>query len=130
MTETTFSWTENRQLALVGLITQLRCSTIEAGKILGCSKNAVIGRTYRTGIVNPNSLRTARETFNERMTRLDVFPRSGHCVFPHGHVKDADFGFCGERVVSLDRPYCAEHTDKTVLRLTRRENLEKLARFA
>lgn len=76
---------------------------------LGVSRNAVMGQVHRT------RLKLAREPTGGRRrprrvgVKLNVFPPSGNCVWPHGDPGEADFGFCAARTAGLDRPYCTRH---------------------
>lgn len=84
-------------------------TTTEAAAALGVSKNAIIGRARRIGIVWalwPNGV--PQPNAKARPPAIE-FPRAGHCVFPIGDPNKPHFRFCGERVAEIGQPYCHEH---------------------
>ena len=84
-------------------------TTTEAGRALGVTKNSVISRAYRLGLI---WARLPGGTVVKLSRAKHEFPPSGHCVFPIGHPGDAGFHFCGERTEALLRPYCEQHHRK------------------
>lgn len=80
--------------------------TTEAGRLLGVSKNAVIGRGYRIGV-----LWARRPKMQQKPPQKPIaeFPPPGRCVFPHGHPGAADFHFCGAEVARPGVPCCPDH---------------------
>ena len=95
-------WTDER----VELLKRLWLDGLSASQIAkqlgGVTRNAVIGKVHRLGLV-PRVI-TARPP-----PRRNVFEFTGSvCMWPHGHPGDDDFHFCGQRPVA-GKPYCAEH---------------------
>lgn len=103
--ETSAFWREHdavlRELAALGL------TTTEAGRRLGVSKNAVIGRGYRIGVLWARRPKRMRDGTPPKP--IADFPPPGGCVYPHGHPGEADFRFCGKRVERAGLPYCPGH---------------------
>jgi GcrA cell cycle regulator len=95
------TWTPER----VAQLTQLweeGVTTAEIGRRIGVSKNAVIGKVHRIGLVP----RIVKEM---PAPRRNVFDFAGPvCMWPIGHPTDADFHFCGGRPVP-GKPYCEHH---------------------
>lgn len=48
----------------------------------------------------------------KRLEALNIFPESGHCVYPIGHPGAENFQFCDARVAVPGSPYCREHLRK------------------
>jgi GcrA cell cycle regulator len=77
-------------------------TTAEIGRRIGVTKNAVIGKVHRLGLV-------PRVITVKPQPRRFVFEFNGPvCMWPLGHPGDDDFRFCGEDPVS-GKPYCAHH---------------------
>ena len=95
------TWTPER----IALLTQLweeGITTAEIGRRIGVTKNAVIGKVHRIGLV-PRVIKEAPPP------RRNVFEFIGPaCMWPIGHPTDDDFRFCGERPVG-GKPYCEHH---------------------
>lgn len=107
-------------------------STVEIGKALGISKNAVVGKVHRlelaarpspiksAGAVKKTTAKTADKASgksgvksqsktkvkNDKVTLMDLKLTS--CRWPIGDPKDADFHFCG-KPAQTGKPYCPEH---------------------
>lgn len=96
------------ELAAFGATTQ------EVAAALGVSKNSVISRARRIGVLWARS----PEPPPPKPARAWDFPPAGRCVFPHGDVTEAGFHFCGGEVVEFGEPYCAEHFLLTHVRQT------------
>jgi GcrA cell cycle regulator len=95
------TWTPER-IDQLTLLWDEGVTTAEIGRRIGVTKNAVIGKVHRLGLV-PRVI-TARPP-----PRRNVFEFTGSvCMWPHGHPGDDDFHFCGERPVA-GKPYCAAH---------------------
>ncbi|MFQ5954851.1 MAG: GcrA family cell cycle regulator [Kiloniellales bacterium] len=80
-----------------------------ARRLGGTTRNAVIGKAYRLGLSGraapppkPVPERPSRPLTNI----LNLTDRM--CRWPSGHPDQAEFGFCGQPVMS-GRPYCREH---------------------
>ncbi len=102
------TWTPER----IEQLTQLwdeGVTTAEIGRRIGVSKNAVIGKVHRIGLVP----RVVKEC---AAPRRNVFDFNGPvCMWPIGHPTDADFHFCGGRPMA-GKPYCMEHSAVAYIR--------------
>jgi GcrA cell cycle regulator len=95
------TWTPERIAQLTALWEE-GVTTAEIGRRIGVSKNAVIGKVHRIGLVP----RVVKEL---PPPRRNVFDFTGPvCMWPIGHPNDADFHFCGGRQMS-GKPYCEHH---------------------
>ncbi len=110
-------------------------TTGEIGKILGVSKNAVVGKAHRLGLNSrPSPIRRNDEDRNitettdqnekKKILKSTVIQKSADkekkkfitvndltsssCRWPIGDPKDEDFHFCGKQSLP-DKPYCEEH---------------------
>ncbi len=84
------TWTPERVERLTQLFEE-GLPTAEIGRRLGLTKNAVIGRLYRSAM-------TRREPTFKEPPRRNVFEFAGPCcLWPYGHPNDANFHFCGAR---------------------------------
>ena len=90
-------------------------STVEIGRELGISKNAVVGKVHRlelsarpSPIKKDKAPKTVKKTTvkQENISLLEL--KLNSCRWPIGEPKDADFHFCGKDTVT-GKPYCAEH---------------------
>lgn len=93
-------------------------STVEIGRELGISKNAVVGKVHRlelearpspikkasTSAIAPKKENSDKE--NKPITLIDL--KMNSCRWPIGDPKDEDFHFCGADTIT-GKPYCAEH---------------------
>ncbi len=91
-------------------------STVEIGKELGISKNAVVGKVHRlelearpSPIKKPVKTTRPKKTEPESKTHIGLLDlKMNSCRWPIGDPKDADFHFCGA-TTSTGKPYCPEH---------------------
>ena len=94
-------------------------STIEIGKELGISKNAVVGKVHRLELAaRPSPIKRSQKQVpaKPRVSRKEIKPKNmtlmdlklTSCRWPIGDPKDEDFHFCGADTVT-GKPYCAEH---------------------
>ena len=95
-------------------------TTAEIGKVVGVSKNAVVGKAHRLGLParpspirrnNGNSTPVSRPVAKAppKPVRQIALSTSGACCkWPFGHPGDADFHFCGSPAL-VNKPYCPEH---------------------
>ena len=102
------TWTPERIEALVKLWDE-GVTTAEIGRRIGVTKNAVIGKVHRIGLV-------PRVVTEKPAPRRNVFDFTGPvCMWPIGHPGDADFHFCGTAPVN-GKPYCAKHAAQAYIR--------------
>jgi GcrA cell cycle regulator len=102
------TWTPER-IAQLKLLWEEGVTTAEIGRRVGVTKNAVIGKVHRIGLV-PRVVKEAPPP------RRNVFEFTGPaCMWPIGHPTDADFHFCGSRPTA-GKPYCEEHAAKAYIR--------------
>jgi GcrA cell cycle regulator len=95
------TWTPERIASLVALWEE-GVTTAEIGRRIGVTKNAVIGKVHRIGLV-PRVVKEAPPP------RRNVFEFTGPaCMWPIGHPTDNDFHFCGGRPTA-GKPYCEHH---------------------
>ena len=95
------TWTDERIAALTRLWEE-GITTAEIGRRIGVTKNAVIGKVHRIGLV-------PRVITQKPPPKKNVFEFHGPaCMWPFGHPGDDDFHFCGARP-EPGRPYCAAH---------------------
>jgi GcrA cell cycle regulator len=102
------TWTEERIARLTALWEE-GVTTAEIGRRIGVTKNAVIGKVHRIGLV-------PRVVTEKPPQRRNVFEFTGPvCMWPIGHPSDDDFHFCGGRPVA-GKPYCSDHAAKAYIR--------------
>lgn len=95
------TWTPERIEQLTRLWDE-GVTTAEIGRRIGVTKNAVIGKVHRIGLVP----RVVKEM---PPPRRNVFDFTGAvCMWPIGHPTDDDFHFCGGHPVP-GKPYCGHH---------------------
>jgi GcrA cell cycle regulator len=96
------TWTPDR-IEQLTLLWDEGVTTAEIGRRIGVTKNAVIGKVHRLGLV-------PRVITQKPAPRRNVFEFTGPvCMWPHGHPGDEDFHFCGGWPVP-GKPYCADHS--------------------
>ena len=93
-------------------------STIEIGKELGMSKNAVVGKVHRLELAaRPSPIKKNQKQGEQKQKQAAQIKQSkvslmdlklNSCRWPIGDPKDEDFHFCGADTVT-GKPYCAEH---------------------
>ncbi len=90
-------------------------STVEIGRELGISKNAVVGKVHRLELnARPSPIKKEavkkpvkkKEVKQGNVSLMDL--KMNSCRWPIGDPKDADFHFCGKDTVT-GKPYCSEH---------------------
>lgn len=111
-------WTEERIEKLSELWSQ-ELSTAEIGKILGITKNAVVGKAHRLGLPKRQSpiRRSASKPKAPKpdLIRLENLDR-GMCCWPSGDPNDDDFHFCGQPAIAT-RPYCLDHCKEAYVKV-------------
>jgi len=96
------TWTPER-IEQLTLLWDEGITTAEIGRRIGVTKNAVIGKVHRLGLV-------PRVITQRPAPRRNVFEFTGPvCMWPHGHPGDDDFHFCGGHPVP-GKPYCEQHS--------------------
>ena len=97
-------------------------TTAEIGKMVGVSKNAVIGKAHRLGLpARPSPIRrrngsgasaaTSRPAAKapvKPVRQIAISTSGACCKWPFGHPGEADFHFCGSPAL-VNKPYCPEH---------------------
>jgi GcrA cell cycle regulator len=96
-------WTAERTEKLTALWLADEMSTAQIAQVLGCTKNAVIGKSQR--ICLPAKRVGARP--KDHAPWYDQLGRG--CMYPTGHTHDATLKFCGQEVTRLGSPYCDLH---------------------
>jgi hypothetical protein len=100
-------WTEHHE-GLRRMIEIDEMTASEAARILGTTKNAVMGHAQRTGILFPGGPQI--RTFDQRVDMLPTFPeRMDQCRWADGTPGDEGFYFCGQPGKSASKPYCEKH---------------------
>ena len=129
------SWNESNVARLKELWDQ-GLPTAQIGKLLGFTKNAVVGKAHRIGLERrPSPIRRTavkpdrkkarspivptlkfeaskeepkRETFQPTVKNLFANHTKRGCEWPEGHPDESDFKFCGKDRFE-DKPYCIDH---------------------
>jgi len=129
------SWNESNVARLKELWDQ-GLPTAQIGKLLGFTKNAVVGKAHRIGLERrPSPIRrtavkpdrkkarspivptlkfeTSKEvlkqqTFQPAVKNLFTNQTKRGCEWPDGHPDESDFKFCGKDRFE-DKPYCIDH---------------------
>ncbi len=102
------TWTPER-IDRLTVLWEEGVTTAEIGRRIGVTKNAVIGKVHRLGLV-------PRVITQKPPPRRNVFDFSGpSCLWPFGHPGEDDFHFCGERPTP-GKPYCPHHSAVAYLR--------------
>ncbi len=109
------AWTPEK-IKLLKKLWQKGKSTVEIGRELGMSKNAVVGKVHRLELSarpspikkqsNPNTEKKVVESDKKTVTLMDL--KMNSCRWPIGELKDDDFHFCGKEC-QTGKPYCPEH---------------------
>ncbi len=130
-------WTPDRVKTLMALWAE-GVSTLEIGRRLGVTKNAVVGKVHRLGLPKrqspissaPRAPRAAKPTEPPKpkveeaplpdtadMVKMEELT-SGMCNWPEGEPGTDDFRFCGQQVLE-GKPYCAAHCARAYVKSTR-----------
>jgi len=103
------------------MLETLRCmwregkSLNEIANALGCSRNAVAGKSRRMGLDRRESP-IKRGAPPKAVRLLDL--RADSCRWTIGEPGTPDFGFCGQPTLP-GRSYCAVHYDRVYVQKTR-----------
>jgi len=117
-------------------------STGEIGKILGVSKNAVVGKAHRLGLESrPSPIKrcgnaevgkseskpkskpkeTAENKKEKKKEGVSLLELTSHtCRWPIGDPKDPDFHFCGQEVMS-GKNYCEKHMAEAFVGINKKQ---------
>ena len=129
------SWNESNVARLKELWDQ-GLPTAQIGKLLGFTKNAVVGKAHRIGLERrPSPIRRTaikpdrkkarspivptlkfeeskevfkQQTFQRTVKNLFTNQTKRGCEWPDGHPDESDFKFCGKDRFE-DKPYCIDH---------------------
>ena len=129
------SWNESNVARLKELWDQ-GLPTAQIGKLLGFTKNAVVGKAHRIGLERrPSPIRRTavkpdrkkarspivptlkfeaskevlkQQTFQPSVKNLFTNQTKRGCEWPDGHPDESDFKFCGKDRFE-DKPYCIDH---------------------
>ena len=129
------SWNESNVARLKELWDQ-GLPTAQIGKLLGFTKNAVVGKAHRIGLERrPSPIRRTaikpdrkkarspivpklnfealkeepkQQTFQPAVKNLFTSQTKRGCEWPEGHPDESDFKFCGKDRFD-DKPYCIDH---------------------
>ena len=129
------SWNEDNVARLKELWDQ-GLPTAQIGKLLGFTKNAVVGKAHRIGLERrPSPIRRTavkpdrkkarspivptlkfeaskevlkEQTFQPAVKNLFTNQTKRGCEWPDGHPDESDFKFCGKDRFE-DKPYCIDH---------------------
>lgn len=97
----TWTWTPEH----IEMLTRLwndGLSTAQIGKMLGVSKNAVVGKAHRLQLAVRNSP-------IQRKEGAQIIELTANCCrWPEGHPGQPGFRFCGKQALP-GKPYCPEH---------------------
>lgn len=115
-------WTPDRFEKLCGMWCNTDLSAQEIGRVLGCSKNSVMGKVHRARLRDKLPHRKAPELIERpRPPLLDVGTHD--CRFPIGNPGEEGFHFCRQRVETEGRSYCDEHHRLSVNSKVKAEDL-------
>ena len=98
------SWTDSQVVELRKLWSEPHTAA-QIGRMLGVSKNAVIGKAYRLGLPPKRGERQRGPALVAVSPQIST-PRA--CAWPIGDPATEDFHFCGGPV-EPGTPYCAAH---------------------
>ena len=129
------SWNESNVARLKELWDQ-GLPTAQIGKLLGFTKNAVVGKAHRIGLERrPSPIRRTavkpdrkkarspivptlkfeeskevfkQQTFQPTVKNLFTNQTKRGCEWPEGHPDESDFKFCGKDRFE-EKPYCIDH---------------------
>jgi GcrA cell cycle regulator len=100
----TMSWTDTQVDELRKLWSEPHTAS-QIGRMLGVSKNAVIGKAYRLGLPPKRGERQRGPALVAVSPQIST-PRS--CAWPIGDPATSGFHFCGAPVLA-GKPYCGAH---------------------
>ena len=120
------TWTPER-IAEVTRLWDEGLTTAEIGKVIGVSKNAVVGKAHRLGLpARPSPIRRTKSKVStkakpavnrpvQQRISASVINTSGACCkWPFGHPGEEDFHFC-ESPSLVGKSYCPKHYEMAYL---------------
>ncbi len=141
------TWTDER-VAELSKLWDTGYSASAIGKMLGVSKNAVVGKAHRMRLeARPSPIRRDQRARMRRRVPMPIrlselrpvsapaapppppaprlaVRRDGkgpNCLWPHGDPAEAEFHFCGAPAVE-GKPYCPEHCARAYITKTRADD--------
>lgn len=138
------TWTAER-VAELSRLWESGYSASAIGKMLGVTKNAVVGKAHRMRLESrPSPIRRDRRPRVRMRRRVPLLTRSSDgqpsapvprptrwilrrdgkgpgCLWPHGDPGDPDFHFCGATSVE-GKPYCPDHCARAYITRQRAED--------
>ncbi|MFQ5775516.1 MAG: GcrA family cell cycle regulator [Kiloniellaceae bacterium] len=138
------TWTDDR-VAELARLWESGYSASAIGRVLGVSKNAVVGKAHRLRLASrPSPIRRERRAPVRRripMLARPIEPRpvaapppppeprwtvrrvgkGPNCLWPIGDPREPDFHFCAAPAVE-GKPYCPEHCARAYITRTRAED--------
>ncbi len=116
-------WTEDK-IKKLKKMWQAEKPTAEIAKILGMSKNSIIGKVHRLNLkTRPSPIKTdtrkkvaapVKKAVAGKVHLIDL--KLNTCRWPIGDPKDEDFCFCGQQTVA-GKPYCMKHCQEAYLNM-------------
>ncbi|MDB4860122.1 GcrA family cell cycle regulator [Alphaproteobacteria bacterium] len=148
------SWNESNVARLKELWDQ-GLPTAQIGKLLGFTKNAVVGKAHRIGLERrPSPIRRTAAKPDRKKARSPIVPTlkfedvkevpkeqtflptvknlftnqtKRGCEWPEGHPDESDFKFCGKERFD-DKPYCIDHCAVAYVIPEKEEEKQHIAR--
>jgi GcrA cell cycle regulator len=118
------TWTPERVAAVTRLWNE-GLTTAEIGRMIGVSKNAVVGKAHRLQLpARPSPIKRGKSVRPKHTVAVPrpAKPRpvqqftvgNAACKWPIGHPDEPGFHFCGERAL-VSKPYCQNHYEKAYI---------------
>ncbi len=104
----TGTWTPERVDTLTALV-EAGKTFREIGALMGLTKNKVLAKASRLGLVSASSRLPAMRARTPAPTVPCPFPDPGHCLWSFGEPRAPGFRFCGGPVHGAGESWCAEH---------------------
>ena len=123
-------WTDDKIKKLKKLW-QAEKPTAEIAKVLGMSKNSIIGKVHRLNLktrpspIKPDVKKKAKPVAKVTTGKIHLTDlKMNTCRWPIGDPKDEDFCFCGQQTV-MGKPYCLKHCQEAYLNMAGESKSEK-----
>lgn len=116
-------WTDDK-IKKLKKMWQSEKPTAEIAKVLGMSKNSIIGKVHRLNLkTRPSPIKTTSNK-KQKVPIKKVIAGKIHltdlklntCRWPIGDPTDEDFCFCGQQTV-VGKPYCLKHCQEAYLNM-------------